>query len=147
MSAAPARHQPPIGRVRHEPAENPYVEPAGMGDYPDTGPIEAEQKAVARIVELRRAGRSCREIATALDAEGHKPRRVASWSAAAVRNVALREIAGSLKARSASRGGLRPPGSPVPTAVIPPLSWRPTPMRGRVRSRAASDAVFGRTHE
>jgi hypothetical protein len=48
---------------------------------------------VARIVELRRAGRSYPEIATALDAEGHKPREAASWSAAAVRNVALREIA------------------------------------------------------
>jgi DNA invertase Pin-like site-specific DNA recombinase len=77
-----------------------------VGDYPfgygatgkgrdrDAGPIDAEQKAVARIVELRRAGRSYREIAAALDAEGHRPRRAASWSAAAVRNVALREIAG-----------------------------------------------------
>jgi DNA invertase Pin-like site-specific DNA recombinase len=76
-----------------------------VGDYPfgyaatgkgrdrDAGPIEAEQRAVARIVELRRAGRSYREITTALDAEGHKPRRANSWSAAVVRNVALREIA------------------------------------------------------
>jgi hypothetical protein len=40
---------------------------------------------VARIVELRQAGRSYREIATALDAEGNKPRRAVSWSAAAVR--------------------------------------------------------------
>ena len=62
-------------------------------DDRDAGPIEAEQKAVARIVELRRAGRSYREIAKALDTEGHKPRRAASWSPAAVRNVALREIA------------------------------------------------------
>jgi hypothetical protein len=42
----------------------------------------------------RRAGRSYRDIATALDAEGHKLRRAASWSAAAVRDVALQEIAG-----------------------------------------------------
>jgi DNA invertase Pin-like site-specific DNA recombinase len=76
-----------------------------VGDYPfgyaatgkgrgrDSGPAEAEQKAVARIVELRRAGRSYREIAAALDGEGHKPRRAASWSPATVRNVALRENA------------------------------------------------------
>ena len=76
-----------------------------VGDYPfgyaatgkgcdrDVGPIETEQKAVARIVELRRADLSYREIATALGTEGHKPRRAASWPAAAVRNVVLREIA------------------------------------------------------
>jgi DNA invertase Pin-like site-specific DNA recombinase len=65
----------------------------GKGRERDAGPVKAEQKAVARIVELCRAGLSYREIATALDTEGHKPRRAASWSAAAVRNVALREIA------------------------------------------------------
>jgi DNA invertase Pin-like site-specific DNA recombinase len=64
----------------------------GKGRERDVGPSAAEQKAGARIVELRRAGRSYREIATALDAEGHKPRRAVSWSAAAVRNITLREI-------------------------------------------------------
>ena len=64
----------------------------GKGRERDAGPVKAEQKAVARIVELRRAGRSYREIATALDTEGHKPRRPACWSAAVLRNVALREI-------------------------------------------------------
>lgn len=64
----------------------------GKGRERDARPIEAEQKAVARIVELRRAGLSYREIATTLDAEGHKPRRAVSWSAAAVRNITLREI-------------------------------------------------------
>jgi hypothetical protein len=39
------------------------------------------------------AALSYREIDAALDTEGHKPRRAASWSAAAVCNVALREIA------------------------------------------------------
>ncbi len=39
----------------------------------DAGPIETEQRAVARIVELRRSGRFYREIATALDVEGHRP--------------------------------------------------------------------------
>jgi hypothetical protein len=77
-----------------------------VGDYPlgyvatdkgrerDAGPTKAEQKAASRIVELRQAGRSYGEIATALDAEGNKPRRAVSWSAAVVRNAALREIAG-----------------------------------------------------
>ena len=75
-----------------------------MGDYPlgyvatdkgrdrDVEPIKTEQKAASRIVELRQAGRSYREVAAALDAQGHKPRRAASWSAAAVRNITLREI-------------------------------------------------------
>ena len=44
----------------------------------DAGPIESEHAAVARIVELRRADCSYPEIATALDAEGHKPRPAAS---------------------------------------------------------------------
>ncbi len=55
----------------------------------DVEPIKTEQKAASRIVELRQAGRFYREIATALDAEGNKPRRAVSWSAAAVRNVAM----------------------------------------------------------
>ena len=75
-----------------------------MGDYPlgyvatdkgrdrDVEPIKTEQKATSRIVELRQAGRSYREIATALDAEGNKPRRAVPWSAAAVRNITPREI-------------------------------------------------------
>ena len=75
-----------------------------MGDYPlgyvatdkgrdrDVEPIKTEQKAASRIVELRQAGRSHREIVTALDAEGNKPRRAVSWSAAAVRNITPREI-------------------------------------------------------
>ena len=59
----------------------------GKGRERDVGPSPTEQKALTRIVELRRAGRSYREIATALDAEGHKPRRAASWSAVAVRTT------------------------------------------------------------
>jgi DNA invertase Pin-like site-specific DNA recombinase len=64
----------------------------GKGCDRDARPTNAEQKAVARIVELRQAGRSYREIATALDAEGNKPRRAVPWSAAAVRNITPREI-------------------------------------------------------
>jgi len=43
-------------------------------------------------VELRRAGESYRSIAVTLDTEGLRPRRAASWSAMAVRNVAQREL-------------------------------------------------------
>ena len=49
---------------------------------------------MARIVELRQAGESYRAIAATLDAEGLRPRRAASWSAMAVRNIAERETAG-----------------------------------------------------
>jgi hypothetical protein len=45
----------------------------GKGTRPDASPLEAEQKAVAHIVELRSAGRSYREIAAALDEGGTNP--------------------------------------------------------------------------
>lgn len=66
------------------------TQPVGKGRERDAGPRDDEQAAIARIVELRAAERSYRAIATTLDAEGHRPRRAASWSAAAVRNVAVR---------------------------------------------------------
>lgn len=66
---------------------------AGKGRERDAAPRDDEQRAVARIVELRRAGRPYRAIAATLDAEGLAPRRAASWSAMAVRNVAQRELA------------------------------------------------------
>ena len=74
----------------------------GKGRERDAEPTKAEQRAVARIVELRRAGRSYREIAKALDTEGRKPRRAASWSAAAVRNVVLRECSHPRQAQGGS---------------------------------------------
>lgn len=64
----------------------------GKGRQRDSGPREDEQVAVRRIVELRRSGASYRAIAAALDGEGLRPRKAESWSAAAVRNVALREL-------------------------------------------------------
>lgn len=64
----------------------------GKGRDQDAGPEADEQVAVSRIVELREAGESYRSIASTLDAEGHRPRRSASWSAMAVRNVAQREM-------------------------------------------------------
>lgn len=67
----------------------------GKGRDRDAVPDAAEQVAVARIVELRNAGQSFRQIASALDDQGLKPRRAASWSAMAVRNVCVRELASS----------------------------------------------------
>ncbi|MCA1693552.1 MAG: recombinase family protein, partial [Actinobacteria bacterium] len=63
----------------------------GRGRERDAGPREDEQRTVRRIVDLRRAGQTYRAIAASLDSEGLRPRRAASWSAAAVRNIALRE--------------------------------------------------------
>jgi len=65
---------------------------AGKGRDRDSAPRTDEQRAVTRIVELRQAGKSYRAIAATLDAEGHRPRRAASWSAMAVRAVAQREL-------------------------------------------------------
>jgi DNA invertase Pin-like site-specific DNA recombinase len=64
----------------------------GKGRQRDAGPREDEQAAVALIVKLRRAGETYRAIAAALDAEGLPPRKADRWSAAAVRNVVLREL-------------------------------------------------------
>ena len=62
----------------------------GKGRDRDAVPDEDEQTVVARVVELRRGGASYRAIASTLDAEQPRPRRAASWSAMAVRNVARR---------------------------------------------------------
>jgi DNA invertase Pin-like site-specific DNA recombinase len=64
---------------------------AGTGRERDAAPDDAEQAAVARIVDLRAAGESYRSIAATLDSEGLSPRKAASWSAMSVRNICLRE--------------------------------------------------------
>jgi len=77
---------------RHAVGQYPFgYAGGGKGRDRDATPREDEQAAVARIVELRRAGESYRAIAATLDAEGLRPRRAGSWSAMAVRNVAQRE--------------------------------------------------------
>jgi DNA invertase Pin-like site-specific DNA recombinase len=50
-----------------------------------------ESEAVDAIVELRRAGRSYRDVCAELDARGLKPRRADQWQPAVVRRIALRE--------------------------------------------------------
>lgn len=77
-------------------AVRPYAfgyEGTGKGRERDAGPRADEQHAVARIVAMRAAGEPYRTIAAALDAEGLRPRKAQRWSAAAVRNVALRASA------------------------------------------------------
>ena len=63
---------------------------AGKGRERDAAPDQAEQVAVLRIVEMRQGGASYRQIVSALEAEGLRPRRAEHWSSAAVRNIALR---------------------------------------------------------
>lgn len=64
---------------------------AGKGRDRDAAPNPLEQQAVARILELRAASWSYRQIAEQLDREGLRPKRAAGWSAMSVRNVATRE--------------------------------------------------------
>jgi DNA invertase Pin-like site-specific DNA recombinase len=64
----------------------------GVGRDRDAAPLSDEQGTVERIVELRKAGRSYREITATLDAEGLRPRKAAAWSAMSVRNIAMREM-------------------------------------------------------
>lgn len=62
----------------------------GVGRDRDAAPNPAEASVVARIHALRADGESYAAIARTLDAEGMHPRRAACWSAATVRNIALR---------------------------------------------------------
>lgn len=94
----------PVKRMRHGRAAKAGTGRHATGSYPygytgegkgrdrDAAPRTDEQCAVARIVELRRAGESYRSIPAALDAEGLRPWRAASWSATIVRNVSQREL-------------------------------------------------------
>ena len=50
----------------------------------------AEQAVLVRIAELRAQGSTFREIARALDAEGHRPKRARRWHPETVRRVVQR---------------------------------------------------------
>jgi DNA invertase Pin-like site-specific DNA recombinase len=52
---------------------------------------EAEQRALARMAELRRAGVSFREIARVLDAEGYRPKRSERWHPETLRRILARQ--------------------------------------------------------
>jgi DNA invertase Pin-like site-specific DNA recombinase len=64
---------------------------AGKGRDRDAAPREDEQAAVRRIVELRQAGQSYRQIVAALEDEGFAPRKAAHWSPMTVRAIVIRE--------------------------------------------------------
>lgn len=50
----------------------------------------SEQRVVELVTTLRRKGESYRAIASALEAEGLRPRRAKTWQPAVVRSIALR---------------------------------------------------------
>lgn len=62
----------------------------GEGRERDAGSNPAEADAHARILDLRRAGKSYREICEALDTEGHRPRRAERWQPMVVRSICQR---------------------------------------------------------
>jgi DNA invertase Pin-like site-specific DNA recombinase len=67
----------------------------GRGRDRDAAPCDDEQTTVRRVLTLRAAGRSYREIAATLDSEGRRPRRATSWSPMSVRSDQHRPEAAS----------------------------------------------------
>jgi DNA invertase Pin-like site-specific DNA recombinase len=65
----------------------------GKGRERDAAPDDAEQQVLARILELRAAGKSYREVCAALEADGVPTRRGGPWQPATVRKYALRASA------------------------------------------------------
>lgn len=63
---------------------------AGEGRDRDAAPNPEETATLERILELRHAGKSYREICHALSVEGHHPRLAAKWSPMVVRAVCRR---------------------------------------------------------
>jgi DNA invertase Pin-like site-specific DNA recombinase len=56
-----------------------------------TGAPDADEQAALKLMQnLRAEGRSLREIAAALDAAGHRPRRSDRWHANTVRTILQR---------------------------------------------------------
>jgi len=51
--------------------------------------VPSEQRALARMVELRRAGLSMREIAVDLDVEGQPTKRGGQWSSSTVSRILI----------------------------------------------------------
>lgn len=62
----------------------------GEGRERDAGSNPVEADTHARILDLRRAGDSYREICEALDAEGRRPRRAERWQPMVVRSICQR---------------------------------------------------------
>ncbi len=62
----------------------------GKGKDRAAVPDENEQQVIARILDMRAAGLSYRQVGAALDAAGVPPRRADCWSAASIRLIAER---------------------------------------------------------
>jgi DNA invertase Pin-like site-specific DNA recombinase len=58
-------------------------------------PVESEREAIARMRELRGGGASLRDIASALESEGHRTKLGGSWHPATVARTLRRAAAGS----------------------------------------------------
>lgn len=68
-------------RMKHERGGYAYGAPrfGQRSEDKELAPEPAEQETIARIVELRRDGRSLRDIAAVLAAEGRPPKRSDTW--------------------------------------------------------------------
>jgi DNA invertase Pin-like site-specific DNA recombinase len=78
----------------HAVGQHPFGQRSG-GPGRDGVVHDDERAVVERIVELRHQGAPYRAICAALDAEGLRPRRAASWSPMVVRRIS--ERAGAVK--------------------------------------------------
>jgi DNA invertase Pin-like site-specific DNA recombinase len=65
----------------------------GEGRERDAAPNPAEARTVARILELRAAGKSYRAIGELLDAEGLRPRRAERWNPVTISDICKRHAA------------------------------------------------------
>jgi DNA invertase Pin-like site-specific DNA recombinase len=75
----------------HAVGQHPFGKRSG-GRGADSVADADEQAALARILRLRAEGMSYRAVCEALDGEGLRPRRAASWSPMVVRRIAQRSI-------------------------------------------------------
>jgi hypothetical protein len=66
--------------------------PAPTNRYGQRPDEAAERATIARMVELRAAGRSLREIIATLEAEGRPPPRGDTWYPGTVRRILAREL-------------------------------------------------------
>jgi hypothetical protein len=68
-------------------------------------PVPGEQAALERMKELAEQGKSTRQIATTLTAEGHKAKRGGAWSHGAVARILARGT--SLASSQDAAGGVK----------------------------------------
>lgn len=94
MSVMRMRHGKQAKRTTGKKADGQYAfgyQQTGTGRDKDAGPQVEQQKVVHRIVELRDAGHSFREICDELNAEGVKTKRGCDWVPMTVKRIYDRE--------------------------------------------------------